>query len=104
MEYTHSIVVVDGKGGNPAKLHTQLEPIRFDKDMSMAITSISHGEIYNVYSGNNKIYLNSIAENSAGATAPGQPTRYMAIEEDPVALEIPVGRYHEAYTLSLIHI
>ena len=39
MEYTHSIVVVDGKGGNPAKLHTQLEPIRFDKDMSMAITT-----------------------------------------------------------------
>ena len=98
MEYTHSIVVVDGKGGNPAKLHTQLEPIRFDKDMSMAITSISHGEIYNVYSGNNKIYLNSIPENSEAAV-PGQPARYMTIEKDIVVLEIPVGRYSEPYRL-----
>ena len=37
MEYTHSIVVVDGKGGNPAKLHTQLEPIRFDKDILLTL-------------------------------------------------------------------
>ena len=43
MEYTHTIVVIDGKEKNPAKLHTRLEPIRLDKDTSMAITSISHG-------------------------------------------------------------
>ena len=98
MEYTHSIVVVDGKGGNPAKLHTQLEPIRFDKDMSMAITSISHGEIYNVYSGNNKIYVNSIAEQSAAGT-PGQSAQYTTIENNPIMLEIPVGRYSETNTL-----
>ena len=98
MEYTHSIVVIDGKGRNPAKLHTQLEPIRFDKDMSMAITSISHGEIYNVYSGNNKIYLNSITGQSS-AGVPGQPIRHVTIENDPVMLEIPVGRYSESYIL-----
>ena len=87
MEYTHSIVVVDGKGANPAKLHTQLEPIRFDKDMSMAITSISHGEIYNVYSVNNKIYLNSLAAINSG------------IILKPIMLEIPVGRYNSANVL-----
>ena len=97
MEYTHSIVVVDGKGGNPAKLHTQLEPIRFDKDMSMAITSISHGEIYNVYSANNKIYVNSIAEQAAAA-APGQ-SGHTTIGNVQVVLEIPVGRYSETNTL-----
>ena len=98
MEYTHSIVVVDDKGGNPAKLHTQLEPIRFDKDMSMAITSISHGEIYNVYSGNNKIYVNSTTGGTS-AGVPGQPAHHVTIEQDPVVLEIPVGRYSEPYTL-----
>ena len=99
MEYTHTIVVIDGKEENPAKLHTQLEPIRFDKDMSMAITTISHGEIYNVYSGNNKIYLNSVPGGPIPASVPGQPVRYETVEEDPVVLEIPVGRYSEAYIL-----
>ena len=99
MEYTHTIVVIDGKEENPAKLHTQLEPIRFDKDMSMAITTISHGEIYNVYSGNNKIYLNSVPGGPIPASVPGQPVRYETVEKDPVVLEIPVGRYSEAYIL-----
>ena len=99
MEYTHTIVVVGGKGENPAKLHTQLEPIRFNKDVSMAITTISHGEIYNVHSGNNKIYLNSVPGGAAPASVPGQPVHHETIEEDPIVLEIPVGRYSEAYIL-----
>ena len=59
MEYTRTIVVIGGtgKGENPAKLHIQIEPVRLDKDMSMAITSISHGELYNVHSRNNKTSL-----------------------------------------------
>ena len=99
MEYTRTIVVISGKGDNPAKLHTQIQPVRLDKDMSMAITSISHGEIYNVHSGNNKIYLNSSTEGAVGAGVPGGPAQYTTNEEDPVVLEIPVGRYCEAYTL-----
>ena len=100
MEYTHTIVVIDGKEKNPAKLHTRLEPIRLDKDASMAITSISHGEIYNVHSGNNKIYLNSSTEGQpVGAAVPGGLGQYATNEEDPVVLEIPVGRYCEAFTL-----
>ena len=98
MEYTHTIVVIDGKEKNPAKLHTRLEPIRLDKDTSMAITSISHGEIYNVYSGNNKIYLNSVTEQPA-AGVPEQSDNYTTIENNPVVLEIPVGRYSETNTL-----
>ena len=98
MEYAHTIVVVGGEGGNPAKLHTQIEPLRLDKDMSMGVTSISHGEIYNVHSGNNKIYLNSSTA-VAGAGIPGGPGQYTPVEEDPVVLEIPVGRYCEVYTL-----
>jgi len=103
MEYTHTVVVIDDKENNPAKLHTQLEPIRFDKDMSMAITSISHGEIYNVHSGNNKIYLNSvniIARGMMPALAPGDDSpHYTKIEREPIKLEIPVGRYSSLSTL-----
>ncbi len=78
MEYTHTIVVIGGKGENPAKLHTQIAPVRLDKDMSMAITSISHGEIYNVHSSNNKIYVNSVTLSTMiGAATPGaEPSTY----------------------------
>ena len=95
MEYTHTVVVIDGKNNNPAKLHTQLEPIRLDKDMAMAITSIAHGEIYNIHSGNNKIYLNSVTV-SPEATASSPETEadlYMINEQNPIKLNIPVGRY-----------
>ena len=87
MEYTRTIVVIGGKDKNPAKLHTQLEPIRFDRDMSMAVTAISHGEIQNVHSDNNKIYLNTIGAVISGASL------------KPIMLEIPVGRYNSANVL-----
>ena len=99
MEYTHTIVVIGGKGENPAKLHTQIAPVRLDKDMSMAITSISHGEIYNVHSANNKIYLNSLVDGITPAAIPGRRPVYAYNEVKPVVLEIPVGRYSSANTL-----
>ena len=82
MEYTSTIVVIGGtgKGENPAKLHTQIEPVRLGKDMSMAITSISHGELYNVHSGNNKIYLNSTYVGMIGAGVPGSSIDYVLNE------------------------
>ena len=93
MEYTHTIVVIDGKEKNPAKLHTRLEPIRLDKDTSMAITSISHGEIYNVYSGNNKIYLNSVSELTMHPGNTDGSDTYTKNETRQIMLEIPIGRY-----------
>ena len=87
MEYTRTIVVIGGKDKNPAKLHTQLEPIRFDRDMSMAITAISHGEINNVHSANNKIYLNTLRALNSGSLL------------KQIVLEIPVGRYNSANIL-----
>ena len=100
MEYTHTIVVIGGKGENPAKLHTQIAPVRLDKDMSMAITSISHGEIYNVHSANNKIYLKSlVTEIPVEAGIPGRPPVYAFNEVNPTVLKIPVGRYSSANIL-----
>jgi len=101
MEYTHTIVVIGGKGENPAKLHTQIAPVRLDKDMSMAITSITHGEIYNVHSGNNKIYLNSVTMMpEVAATAPGaKPSLYTTNEHMPIKLRIPVASYSSITTI-----
>ena len=95
MEYTRTIVVISGKGENPAKLHTQLEPVRLDKDMSMAITSISHGELYNVHNGNNNIYLNSIYAGVVPVVVAGREKayKYALNESKPLMLKIPVGRY-----------
>ena len=101
MEYTSTIVVIGGagKGENPAKLHTQIEPVRLDKDMSMAITSISHGELYNVHSGNNKIYLNSTYVGMTAAGVPGSSNDYELNEAGSLTLKIPVGRYSSASRL-----
>ena len=52
-----SITIIDGRDANPAKLQTQLEPVKLNQGMTMAITSIAYGEIYNIHDGNNKINL-----------------------------------------------
>ena len=52
-----NIIVSDGRGANPAKLHTQIDPVRLSKGMGLALTSIAYGEIYNVHEGNNKVYF-----------------------------------------------
>lgn len=52
-----SIVIIGGRGGNPASLETQIEPVRLGKDATVAITSIAYGEILNVHDGNNKVYF-----------------------------------------------
>ena len=57
MDSVHNIVVIDGKNENPAKLHTLLPPIKLNKNMGMAVTSIAYGEIGNINENNNKIVV-----------------------------------------------
>lgn len=52
-----SIVVVSKVGANPAQLQTNIEPVRLQHDMGIAVTSISYGEVYNVHKDNNNIYF-----------------------------------------------
>lgn len=52
-----NIVIIDGRGTNPAKLQTHVDPVRFDRGMSMAISSIAYGEISNIHNENNAIYF-----------------------------------------------
>ena len=64
----HNITVVDGRHANPAKLQTQVEPVNLNHAMTMAVTSISYGEIYNIHDDNNKIYF-GIKETEESADA-----------------------------------
>ena len=47
-----SITIIDGQDANPAKLQTQLEPVKLNQGMTMVITSFAYGEIYNIHDGN----------------------------------------------------
>ena len=48
MESPRTIIVVGGENGNQSKLHTQLEPIKLEQNIGIAVTSIFHGEVFNI--------------------------------------------------------
>ena len=107
MDLVQNMVITSGRGDNPAKLNTHVEPIKLDKHMGLAITSFSHGEVSNIYDGNNKIYVQRHIET---VKLPG--TDITAEQLVPIAskkanytrgmvrLKIPVGRYKT--TLSIL--
>ena len=94
MDNIQNIVVIGGKGKNPAKLRTQLEPVKLDIDMEMAITSLSHGEIYNIHNENNKIYVSKV---EFGISMDTNPRPYTVTER--FELEIPTGTYKNVFTI-----
>ena len=60
MEDIQNIIVVGD--GCDAKYNTSIQPVRFNKPMSMAITSIYHGPLSNIHDENNKIYFRRVRE------------------------------------------
>ena len=89
-----NITVVDGRGANPAKLQTQLEPVKLSKDMTMAITSIAYGEIYNIHDGNNKIYFSMENETEELGVANEMST------QEIYKVQIPNGMYKNTYFIA----
>ena len=57
MESVRNIVIVGGKDGNPSRFTTQIEPVKLVKDCEMAITSLYHGDVFNIDNTNNKVYF-----------------------------------------------
>ena len=55
MEHPHNFVVVGDNKKDAAKYNTQLQPIKLEENVGMAITSIYHGSIHNITSENQKI-------------------------------------------------
>lgn len=55
MDSIKTIVIVGGEGDNQAKLQTQLKPVKIAEGVGLAITSIYHGEVYNITESNNTV-------------------------------------------------
>ena len=55
MDHPHNFVVVGENIKTPAKLSTQLQPIKLNQNVGMAINSIFHGSIYNITSENQHV-------------------------------------------------
>lgn len=91
MNLVHNIVVVSDD--DPSKLRTQLKPIKLDKHVGLAVTSFSHGEIYNVHSGNNKVHIKLNTHSNLEQSKKFH--NYLEI----VQLEIPKGRYQTSLLL-----
>ena len=92
-----SIVAIGGRGGNPARVETKIDPTKLDQGMTVAITSIAYGTILNIHDENNKIYftllsfplsdLPDIGKASAGTKS--------------YVVQIPNGYYGNTYTLMM---
>lgn len=57
MTTPNTIVIVGGEKNNQAKLQTQLKPIRLNEQVGLAVSSIYHGEVFNVNNENNSIEI-----------------------------------------------
>ena len=55
MNHPHNFVVVGDNSKNPARFSTQLQPIKLDQNVGMAINSIFHGSIHNITSENQHV-------------------------------------------------
>ena len=85
MNNFRNVVIVGGENGNTSRFATQIGPIKLDNDYEMAITSICHGEVFNIHSGNNKVYFYLTATDSSLESV----KRSRGLAESPSVYEIP---------------
>lgn len=57
MNNISNIVIVGGVNGNPALFEAQVNPVKLGKDYEVCVSSLYHGEVYNIHDGNNKVYF-----------------------------------------------
>ena len=91
MNSIRNVVIVGGENGNTSRFTTQIGPIKLDDDYEMAITSLCHGEVFNIHSGNNKVYFYL----TASETGLESVKRSRGLAESLSVYEIPddVDRY-----------
>ena len=52
-----NIVIVGGANKNPAYFETQIDPVKLSTDCEVCVSSLCHGEVYNIHSENNTVYF-----------------------------------------------
>ena len=85
MNSIRNVVIVGGENENTSRFTTQIGPIKLDNDYEMAITSLCHGEVFNIHSGNNKVYFYL----TASETGLESVKRSRGLTESPSVYEIP---------------
>ena len=85
MNSIRNVVIVGGENENTSRFTTQIGPIKLDNDYEMAITSLCHGEVFNIHSGNNKVYFYL----TASETGLESVKRFRGLAESSSVYEIP---------------
>ena len=96
MNNIHNIIAVGGHEGNQARFLTQIEPVKLKEDAEIAVTSIFHGQIFNITNANNKIYFQKINDEISSLDPSWKPD----LEEEQLVV-IPPGFYYSSYAICL---
>ena len=92
MDEPRNVVILGGVDGEQGKLQTYLEPVKLSDNIGLAITSIFHGEVFNISSAYNKIHFTTTV--TVGAEQ----------KQKPWVIEIPAGHYTSTFLiLNAIH-
>ena len=92
MDQPRNVIIVGGVDGQQGKLETYLDPVKLSDNTGLAVTSIFHGEVFNVSSSYNKIHFT--AHISQG----------VELVEKHWVTEIPAGHYTSTFLiLNAIH-
>ena len=89
MSIVHNYVVCGGRKSNPASLSVHMQPVKLTQNTGMAVTSIGHGEIYNINSFNNKYMLK--VKSSERVDESGRPLPRLR-----GTFKLPKGHYNDA--------
>ena len=108
MNHPHNFVVVGDNSKTPAKFSTQLQPIKLDQNVGMAINSIFHGSIHNITSENQhvtyEVDIFKISEKSAGIVIPTTEAILggAIVEKVRESFRLDIGNYSS--TLSILKV
>ena len=62
MDNIHNIIAVGGYEGNQSRFVTRMNPVKIKKEAEIAVTSIFHGQVFNISDDNNKIHFYNTVE------------------------------------------
>ena len=110
MNHPHNFVVVGDNSKNPARFSTQLQPIKLDQNVGMAINSIFHGSIHNITSENQHVIYEvdmiKIPDYTEGMVIPTEGEsiipKISTIERVRESFKLEMGNYSS--TLSILKV
>lgn len=91
MTIVHNYVVCGGRKSDPASLSLHMQPVKLSQNTGMAVTSIGHGQIYNINSFNQKFMMRVKSDESEIVGEEGR-----ALVRFRATFKLAKGRYNNA--------